>query len=98
MAKTPTSRAQAPTALLPPAEKLSLLAPEIQREVLAIVDKANERNAGHAREALRLGVASFALCAGGFIYLLGAGHPVGAGVILGTGVVTIIVQIINSRV
>jgi hypothetical protein len=84
--------------LLPPPEKLALLPPESQAKVIDLTDRINVRNAGHAREALRLGTFSLLACIAGFMYMVQIGHPKSAGVVLGTGVLTIILQIINSRV
>jgi hypothetical protein len=91
-------RASAEIALLPPAEKLALLSDATVQEVIGLVDRVSQRNADHAGSALRLGTLGLGMVLGTFLALVLTGHDRWAGIVLGTGVLTILGQIISSRI
>jgi hypothetical protein len=83
--------------LLPPAGELARLTDDQARSVILAVDRANGREHSYALTAMICGTLSLLAAIAGFVFLVTHGHTPAAGVLLGTAVLTVIGQIIGSR-
>jgi predicted MFS family arabinose efflux permease len=83
--------------LLPPAKELAQLSNETAAASLQVLDNAHRREHSYATLAMICGTIGFLACIGTFAFLVVESHPQAGAVVLGTGVLTIIGQIINSR-
>ena len=84
-------------ALLPKVSDLTVLSDDGIRAVLDTVSRVNERETRHA--TIRMGIAGFcfAVCVASFTYLVMGGHDKAAGLVLGTTVMGVVIQMINAR-
>jgi uncharacterized membrane protein YjjB (DUF3815 family) len=85
------------TYLLPPADELAQLTNETAASSLEVVDRAHRREYAYASLAMVCGTLGFLACVGTLAYLVVVNHPQAAAIVLGTGVLTVVGQIINSR-
>jgi hypothetical protein len=85
------------TYLLPPADELAHLTNETAAAALQVLDQAHRREYAYASLAMVCGTIGLLACVGTFAYLVVANHPQAAGIVLGAGVLTIVGQIVNSR-
>jgi len=83
--------------LLPSAKELAQLSDATAAASLQVLDHAHRREHSYATLAMICGTVGFLACIGIFAYLVINGHPRAGAIVLGTGVLTIIGQIINSR-
>ena len=85
-------------ALLPySAVELERLPIPTAQAVIQAVDAEQRRAHEYASLGMICGTASFLGCVGAFCYLETTGHPAGAGIILGTGVLATIGRMIAAR-
>jgi hypothetical protein len=89
--------AREPVYLLPAADELSVLTDATAAKALEVIDHANRREHSYASLAMVCGTLGLMSCVLTFAWLVEAGHPQAGGLVLGTGVLAIVGQIINSR-
>jgi hypothetical protein len=82
---------------MPSASELSLLPDPVAAQVLINCDNANRREANFASLSMICGTIGLLGCLGIFAYLVRIDHPKSAAVAIGTGVLAIVGQIVNSR-
>jgi hypothetical protein len=89
--------AREPVYLLPAADELSVLTDATAAKALEVIDNANRREHSYASLAMVCGTLGLMNCVLAFAWLVETGHPQAGGMVLGTGVLAIVGQIINSR-
>ena len=89
--------AREPVYLLPASDELSVLTDATAGKALAVIDNANRREHSYASLAMVCGTLGLMSCVLVCAWLVETGHPEAGGLVLGTGVLTIVGQIINSR-
>jgi hypothetical protein len=89
--------AREPIFLLPPPEDLAKLTDSTAAKSLEVIDNANRLGHSYASLAMACGTFGLIACIVAFTYLVVNGHPTAAGLVLGTSVLTILGQIVNSR-
>ncbi len=86
-----------PVYLLPAPDELNTLSDPTAAKALEVIDNANRREHSYASLAMVCGTLGLMGCVAAFAYLVRTGHPQAGGLVLGTGVLAIVGQIINSR-
>lgn len=76
---------------------LTVLTDTNAAKALEVIDNANQREHPYASLAMICGTLGLMSCVLACAWLIEAGHPEACGLVLGTGVLTIVGQIINSR-
>jgi hypothetical protein len=89
--------AREPAYLLPAPDELSVLTDLTAAKALEVIDNANRREHSYASLAMVCGTVGLMTCILSFAYLVVTGHPQAGGLALGTGVLAIVGQIVNSR-
>jgi hypothetical protein len=89
--------AREPVYLLPATDELSALSDATAAKALEVIDNANRREHSYASLAMACGTVGLLSCVLAFAWLVETGHPEAGGLVLGTGVLAIVGQIINSR-
>jgi hypothetical protein len=89
--------AREPVYLLPAADELSVLTDATAAKALDVIDNANRREHSYASLAMVCGTLGLITCVLVFAWLIETGHPQAGGLVMGTGVLAIVGQIINSR-
>jgi hypothetical protein len=72
-------------------------AESIAARMLKVIDNCNRREHSYASLAMVCGTLSLMTCVLVSTFLAETGHPEAGGLVLGTGVLAIVGQIINSR-
>lgn len=83
--------------LLPSPSQLARLTNEQTKSVVEAINQANEREHKYAVLAMQSGLISFVLVIFCFTLLVLRGHEVAAGVVLGSGVLSVIGKMVGSR-
>jgi hypothetical protein len=91
------SMAREPIYLLPATDELSVLTDATAVKALEVIDNANRREHSYASLAMVCGTLGLMTCVLACAWLAETGHPQAGGLVLGTGVLAIVGQIINSR-
>jgi hypothetical protein len=89
--------AREPVYLLPAPDELSVLTDATAAKALEVIDNANRREHSYASLAMVCGTLGLMSCVFVFAWLVAMGHPQAGGLVLGTGALAIVGQIINSR-
>jgi hypothetical protein len=89
--------AREPVYLLPATDELSVLTDATASKALEVIDHANRREHSYASLAMICGTLGLMSCVFVFAWLVETAHPEAGGLVLGTGVLAIVGQIINSR-
>jgi hypothetical protein len=89
--------AREPVYLLPAADELSVLTDATATKALDVIDNANRREHSYASLAMVCGTLGLVTCVLVFAWLVETGHPQAGGLVMGTGVLAIVGQIVNSR-
>jgi hypothetical protein len=89
--------AREPVYLLPATDELSVLSDTTAAKALEVIDNANRREHSYASLAMVCGTLGLMTCVLACAWLAETGHPQAGGLVLGTGVLAIVGQIINSR-
>ena len=78
-------------------DELSVLSDTTAAKALEVIDNANRREHSYASLAMVCGTLGLMTCVLACAWLAETGHPQAGGLVLGTGVLAIVGQIINSR-
>jgi len=76
---------------------LAKLSDSTAAKILEVVDHVNKREHSYAVVGMVSGTAALIACIVAFAYLVHDGHPTAAGLVLGTSVLTIVAQLVKSR-
>lgn len=94
---TKTPERGTPPFLMPSAHELAALSEVTAARVLQNCDNANRREAIYAGLSMICGTFGLLGCVASFAYLAASNHPKSAAAVIGTGLLAIVGQIVNSR-